>query len=42
MKFNTAIAAMMTLLNDICDHGSLTLDELSVFIRILSPFAPHV
>ena len=42
MKFNTAIAAMMTLLNDICDHGSLTLDELSVFVRILSPFAPHV
>ena len=42
MKFNTAIAAMMTLLNDICDHGSLTLDELGVFVRLLCPFAPHV
>ena len=41
MKFNTAIAAMMTLLNDIYNHGSLTSDELNVFIRILCPFAPH-
>lgn len=42
MKFNTAIAAMMTLLNDIYNHGSLTSDELNVFIRILCPFAPHL
>ena len=42
MKFNTAIAAMMSLLNDIYDHGSLTSDELNVFIRILCPFAPHL
>ena len=42
MKFNTAIAAMMTLINDIYSHGSLTVDELKTFVRILSPFAPHI
>ena len=42
MKFNTAIAALMTLLNAILDHGSLTLDELSIFLRLLCPFAPHL
>ncbi len=42
MKFNTAIAAMMTLINDIYAHGSLTVDELKTFVKILSPFAPHV
>ena len=42
LKFNTAIAAMMTLLNQIDDVGSLTLDELSVFVRLLCPIAPHL
>ena len=42
MKFNTAIAAMMTCLNEINDVGTLTKDELSVFIRLLCPFAPHL
>ncbi len=42
MKYNTAIAAMMTLINEIYDHGSLTTDELGVFVRLLCPFAPHV
>ena len=42
MKFNTAIAAMMTCLNEINDVGTLTNDELSVFIRLLCPFAPHL
>ncbi|MDD6312579.1 MAG: class I tRNA ligase family protein, partial [Firmicutes bacterium] len=42
MKFNTAIASMMTLMNKIYDFGSLTVDELSVFTKILSPFAPHM
>jgi leucyl-tRNA synthetase len=42
MKFNTAIAAMMTLINGICEHGSLTKDELGVFVRLLCPFAPHI
>ena len=42
MKFNTAIAAMMSLINSIYDHGSLTADELGVFVRLLCPFAPHI
>ena len=42
LKFNTAIAAMMTLLNDIAAVGTLTRDELMTFVRILSPFAPHL
>ena len=42
MKFNTAIAAMMTLLNEIYDAGSLTADELGIFARMLCPFAPHI
>jgi len=42
LKFNTAIASMMALLNDIYDVGSLTGDELKVIVRLLSPFAPHL
>ncbi len=42
MKFNTAIAAMMSLINDIYDAGSLTADELGIFVRLLCPFAPHL
>ena len=42
MKFNTAIAAMMTCLNEINEVCSLTKDELSVFLRLLCPFAPHL
>ncbi len=42
LKFNTAIASMMALLNEIYEVGSLTADELSMLIRILSPFAPHL
>jgi len=42
MKFNTAIAAMMTLVNEIYDNGSLTVDELGAFVRMLAPFAPHI
>ncbi len=42
MKFNTAIAALMTLINAIFDHGSLTVDELKIFVKLLCPFAPHL
>ncbi len=42
MKFNTAIAALMSLLNEIFDCGTLTVDELKIFLRLLSPFAPHL
>ena len=42
MKFNTAIAAMMSLINDIYECGRLTADELGIFVRMLCPFAPHL
>ena len=42
MKFNTAIAAMMSLINEIYEVGTLTVDELKTFITLLNPFAPHL
>ena len=42
MGFNTAIAAMMGYINEVYAHGTLTLDELKVFVRLLCPFAPHI
>ena len=42
LKFNTAIAAMMTLTNDIYEKGSLTKDEMITFAKLLCPFAPHL
>ncbi|MBQ7968870.1 MAG: leucine--tRNA ligase [Clostridia bacterium] len=42
LKFNTAIASMMTLTNDIYDKGSLTKDEMITFVKLLCPFAPHL
>ncbi len=42
LKFNTAIAALMALINDITDHGSITKEELKIFTLLLNPFAPHV
>ena len=42
MKFNTAIASLMTLLNEIYEVGSITKGELKTFVKLLDPFAPHV
>ncbi len=42
MKFNTAVAAMMTFMNEVSANGSITKDELFAFIKLLSPFAPHI
>ncbi|MBO5110040.1 MAG: leucine--tRNA ligase [Clostridia bacterium] len=42
MGFNTAIAAMMGYINEVYAHGTLTIDELKVFVRLLCPFAPHI
>ena len=42
LKFNTAIAAMMTLINKIYEKGSITKKEIKTFITLLNPFAPHV
>ena len=42
MKYNTAIAAMMTLLNDITAAGRITHRELRTLVTLLNPFAPHI
>ena len=42
MKFNTAIAALMALINDIYKKGSITRGELKTFITLLNPAAPHL
>ncbi|MBQ8907193.1 MAG: leucine--tRNA ligase, partial [Clostridia bacterium] len=42
MKFNTAIAAMMGYLNEVSEAGSISEEELLAFVRLLSPFAPHL
>ena len=42
LKYNTAIAALMTLLNEIYDAGAVTKKELRTFVTLLNPFAPHV
>ena len=42
MKFNTAIASMMTLLNTIYENGSINRAEYGALLRILNPFAPHM
>ena len=42
MKFNTAVAAMMSLINEIYEVGTLTKDELGIFVRLLCPYAPHI
>ncbi len=42
MKFNTAIATLMALLNQISDNGKLNKAEYKTFLLLLNPFAPHV
>ncbi len=42
MKYNTAIASLMTLLNTYSEKESITKDEYLVLLKLLNPFAPHV
>ena len=42
MKYNTAIASLMSLLNEIYDKGSITKGELRTFLILVNPFVPHV
>ena len=42
LKYNTAIAALMTLLNSIYTKGSINKAELKALLLIVNPFAPHV
>ncbi|OPJ59177.1 leucine--tRNA ligase [Clostridium oryzae] len=42
LKFNTAIAAMMALINDIYAAGKITQGEIKTFLTLLCPVAPHI
>ena len=42
IKFNTAIATLMALINDITNVKSINKEELRIFSILLNPFAPHV
>ena len=42
LKYNTAIAALMTLTNEIYAKGAINKAEIKTFITLLNPFAPHI
>ena len=42
MKFNTAIAALMTLINDVTAAGHINRAEYRTILMLLNPFAPHI
>ena len=42
LKFNTAIAQLMTWLNDVEKCGSITKEEYRIYLMLLDPFAPHI
>ena len=42
LKHNTAIAAMMSLVNDFYAAGGVTRDEFAALLTLLNPFAPHI
>ncbi|MBQ3335398.1 MAG: leucine--tRNA ligase [Eubacteriaceae bacterium] len=42
MKFNTAIAALMSLVNDLSAKGSVTKGEYATMLKLLYPVAPHI
>ncbi|MEG2286972.1 MAG: class I tRNA ligase family protein, partial [Ruthenibacterium sp.] len=42
LKMNTAIAAMMSLLNELYDQPVITKQDLRVLLKLLNPFAPHI
>ena len=42
LKFNTGIAALMSLLNEFNDHGKITKADFRTFLILLNPVAPHI
>ncbi|MDR7857214.1 leucine--tRNA ligase [Tissierella sp.] len=42
LKYNTGIAALMSLLNEFNDHGSIRKEDLKTYIVLLNPVAPHI
>ncbi len=41
-KYNTAIACLMTLINDVTKAGKIGKEQLEIFLKLLYPFAPHI
>ncbi|MDR0983694.1 MAG: leucine--tRNA ligase, partial [Ruminococcus sp.] len=42
LKFNTAIASLMSLTNEFYSSGGVTKDEMNILLLLLNPFAPHI
>ena len=42
LKFNTAVAQLMTWINDVEKFGSITKEEYKIYLMLLDPFAPHI
>ena len=42
MKYNTAIAAMMTMVNELYNNGSVSKEEFHILLTLLNPVAPHM
>ncbi|MDO4519184.1 MAG: leucine--tRNA ligase [Eubacteriales bacterium] len=42
LKYNTAIAALMAILNDFAKKGSITKEEYKTILKLLNPVAPHI
>ncbi len=42
LKYNTAIAAMMALLNELAENSGVTREEYRILLILLNPFAPHM
>ena len=42
LKFNTAVAQLMTWLNNVEKFGSITKEEYKIYLMLLDPFAPHI
>lgn len=42
LKFNTGIAALMSLLNEFNDHGKITKQDLKTYLILLNPVTPHI
>ncbi len=42
LKFNTGIAALMSLLNDFNDYGKITKKDFKTYLILLNPVAPHI
>ena len=42
LNYNTAVSAMMILLNEVEKHEKLSVESYKIFVKLLAPFAPHM